>query len=360
MAKATAFVQPVGVPRLTVMFRMLCQWKEWRPTSSYISSRLASGTSNGESSESASTVTSVDREAPSKVSDAHSEQRLGSRVVHGGGSSAKKTNSWKPGAIKGGEDKILKVLPGSGEPKALKFRLGKKHVTTESLRGKSLHNEDLLESEHDVKLSGSIGDLPKNLDDDSDTNEETYRLVQSLRKKLSLSDKDQSLYSNSLPSVFGTSVGGARQAAKTIHRAGFKKSEVSSVLPRFPNILDINYDNVARVYKVLQKAYKMNRNWLQGLMRRHPYLFTLEEGVIRERMDAMIEFGLHPREIGEGSYLHSYIVRCTPKMLVHTCILHVYQSSRKVGEGVVWVVFMTTSKAHHSEVLRNYNFLKCA
>ena len=302
LLRSFSLMLPSGLARLTAVLPVAGHKRSpsfinLHPLPTFSSHATDQGTSDG-----VAVDTAVNSERPGQTSETHlheekCEQVSHEEVAHDHGNSATKSKRWRYGSSREQEDGVvLKVLPGLGDPKALKFRLGKKHVTMDSVREKRVCGEGVEEGE--VELRSSVGDLPKSMEGFEST--ETAKLVQGLRKKLSLSEKDQSLYSNALPSVFGTSVGGAKEIAKTIKRAGFKKSEVSSVLPRYPNIVDVNYDNVARVYKVLQKEYKMNRKWLQGLLRRHPYLFTLEEGAVRERMDSFVELGLRSREIGEN------------------------------------------------------------
>ena len=299
-------LQPIAATyRRCATFHIVGRWKTRNVDRLCPSSRFASDATSRESSERVSSSEAAVPDSSSCASDERSpgstEQGLSSNAAEEVNTSVKKSWSWRPGHSKKEEEGVVfKVLPGLGEPEAVKFRLGKKHITMDDVRERSLVGEDLME--YDVDSGGAVGNLPKTADDHM-TNE-TSELVQSLRRKLSLSEKDQGLYSNALPSLFGITVGGAKQVAMTIKRAGFKKSEVSSVFPRFPNVLDVNFNNVARVYKVLQKEYKMNRRWLQGLLIRHPYVFMLEEGAIRERMDAMVELGLKSREIGEYSSRH--------------------------------------------------------
>ena len=305
--QAASFLQLFSLPRTAGLRQTLYHWKGLRKSDLQTSAQFFVGANSRESDEKVTStgVNKPDNEVSSEVTELDTgkeERKSHNTLAQDEGISAKKYGVWKRGSkVKEGEEVILKVLPRLGEPKALKFRLGKKHVTMDSVREKNLTSEDLTEPDDSLECGKIIGDLPKSKNMDGEESEATLNLVQSLRKKLSLSDKDQSLYSNASPSIFGTTVGGAKEVAVMIKRAGFKKKEVGSVLPKFPNILDVNYDNVARVYKVLQKEYKMNRKWLQGLMRRHPFLFMLEEKVVRERMDSLVELGLHSREISEAS-----------------------------------------------------------
>ena len=293
--RASSFLQPL---RITAAFQAFGHWRVWRRSHLQILARFSSDANSSGTTENPA-IAAVNKPYNEVLGD-KTEEILQTDSIQDQEGSVKNYGSWKRGSKgKPEEDVILKVLPGLGEPKALKFRLGKKHVTMDRVREKNLMSEDFLESEDDFELSRSVGELPKNIE--GRESEATSRLLQSLSKKLSLSDKDQSLYSKALPSIFGTTVGGAKEVAMTIKRAGFKKKEVSSVLPRFPNILDVNYDNVARVYKILQKEYKMNKKWLQGLLRRHPFVFTLNEQVVRDRMDALVELGLRSREISKSS-----------------------------------------------------------
>ena len=300
--RATAILQPICVRRLTAIHKVSRHWKAPRSVNLQPLLRFTSvaddtvGSTNTTAVESSTSLIVPEADVHAETLD----QAVQDKAARDDGGHGKKSWSWKSGYAKEREEEgvVLKVLPGLGEPKALKFRLGKKHVTMDSVRDENMTGEELAELESD-ESGTKFGDLPKTME--GGESEETAKLVKTLRKKLSMSEKDQTLFASALPSVFGTTVGGAREVAMTIKRAGFKKSEVSSVFPRFPTILEVNYDNVARVYKVLQKEYKMNRRWLQGLLRRHTYVFTLGEGQIRERMDTLVELGLRSREIG-GEY----------------------------------------------------------
>ena len=289
--------------RLSAVLQALGRRKDWRSANFQPLYRLASSASSRESTESVSVSTrnrlSKDKDLR-QVSAAHAgtnEQASSDGVAQEEGGSEKKRKSWKPASKKDKEDVITTVLPGRGEAKAIKFRLGKKFVTVESARGKTLTNEDLEDGAEGASGIIELYKLPKSTD--GHQMEETSELFEALESKLSLTRKDQSLYSNALPSVFGTTVGGAKQVAMALNKAGLTKSDVSVVLPKFPHILDVDYVNVARVYKMLNAEYRMNKRWLMGLLKNHPHIFTLEEEVVRERMDVLLELGLYRREIGK-------------------------------------------------------------
>ena len=209
---------------------------------------------------------------------------------------SKSRKSWQPASKKGKENVIRKVLPGRGEAKAVSFRLGKKFVTAENARERSLANDCLIESDNGAS-GGAAVDMPKARA--GHQMEATSELINALTKNLSLTQKDLNLFSDSLPSIFGMSVGRAKQVAIAMNKAGLTKSDVGIVFPKFPHILDIDYENVARIFTMLNFEYKMNRLWLVGLMKNHPYVFTLDEEMVRERVDVLFELGLQRHDIGE-------------------------------------------------------------
>jgi hypothetical protein len=224
------------------------------------------------------------------------EQVSSDQASQSDGGSEKSKKGWKPPSKKGKKEEVItKVLPDRGEARAVKFRLGKKLVTADDARERSLANKELIESEEGVKRA--VVPLPKNRA--GHQMETTSKLMNAVTKNLSLTKKDQSLYSDALPSVFGTSVGGARQVAMALNKAGLTKADVSTIFPKFPHIFNIDYENVARIYTMLNEEYKMNKLYLVGLMRSHPYVFTMEEGVVRERMDSLFELGLQHTDIGK-------------------------------------------------------------
>ena len=288
--------------RLSTALQALSHRKSWRSVNLQPFYELASGATSGEATKNIS-VSTVDR-LGSKDKDlkevsapqaGRNEQVSSDQALQSDGGLEKSKKSWKPASKKGKEDAITRVLPGRGEARAVKFRLGKKSVTAESAKERSLANEELIESEEGVRRA--VVDLPKNRA--GHQIDVTYKLVNAVTKNLSLTKKDGSLYSNALPSVFGTSVGGAKQVAMALNKAGLTKADVSTVFPKFPHILDIDYSNIARIYAVLNEEYKMNKHYLVGLLRSHPYVFTMEEGVVRERMDALFELGLQHSDIGK-------------------------------------------------------------
>ena len=289
--------------RLSTALQALSHRKCWRSVNIHPFYGLASSATSGEATKNVSVSTGgrllgkdKDLREVSASLAGRNEQLSSDQASQSDGGVEKSKKGWKPPSKKGKKDDVItKVLPDRGEARAVKFRLGKKLVTADGAREKSLANEELIESEEGVKRATVA--LPKNRA--GHQMEETVKLVDTVTKNLSLTKKDQSLYSDALPSVFGASVGGAKQVAMTLNKAGLTKADVSTVLPKFPHILDIDYENVARVYTMLIEEYKMNRLYLVGLMRSHPYVFTMEEGVVRERMDALFELGLQHSDIGE-------------------------------------------------------------
>ena len=288
--------------RLSTALQALSHRRCWRSVNIHPFYRLASSATSGEATKNVS-VSIGDRllgkdKDLKEVSAPHAgrnEQVSSDQASQSDGGSEKSKKDWKHPKKGKKEDVITKVLPDRGEARAVKFRLGKKLVTADGARERSLANEELIESEEGVKRAAIA--LPKNRA--GHQMEETSKLVDAVTKNLSLTKKDRSLYSNALPSVFGTSVGGAKQVAMALNKAGLTKADVSTIFPKFPHILDIDYENVARVYTMLNEDYKMNRLYLVGLMRSHPYVFMMEEGVVRERMDALFELGLQHSEIGK-------------------------------------------------------------
>ena len=288
--------------RLSAALQALGHRKGWRSVNLQPQYGLASSATSGEATKNVS-VSTGDRllskdEDLRQVSTPHAgkkEQVSSDQAIQDDSGLGKARKSWKPASKRDKEDVVRKVLPGLGEAKSVKFRLGKKFITAESARERSPTNEELIESEEGARKA--VVDLPKNRA--GHYMEVTSELVKAVTKNLSLTKRDQRLYSDALPSVFGTSVGGAKQVAMTLNKAGLTKSDVSTIFPKFPHILDIDYDNVARVYTMLNEEYKMNRLYLVGLLRNHPYVFTMEEGVVRERMDALLELGLRRNDVGE-------------------------------------------------------------
>lgn len=302
---ASAFCRASSVlqlSRISTALQALTHRKGWRSVNFQPFYGLASRATSGEATKNIS-VSTGDR-LLSKDNDlreisapyaGRNEQVSSDRGLQSDGGSETSKKRWKHASKKGKDDVITKVLPGRGEARAMKFRLGKKSVTAESARERSLANEELIESEEGVKRR--IVDLPKNRA--GHQMEATSKLVTAVMKNLSLTKKDESLYSDALPSVFGISVGGAKQVAMALNKAGLTKADVSTIFPKFPHILDIDYENVGRIYTMLSEEYRMNKLYLVGLMRSHPYVFTMEEGVVRERMDALFELGLQHTDIGK-------------------------------------------------------------
>ena len=285
--------------RLSTALQALSHRKCWRSVNLQPFYRLASSATSGEATKNVSVSTGdrlLNKDEDLKEVFApqagRNEQASSDQALQSDGGSKK---SWKPASKKGKEDVITKVLPGRDEVRAVKFRLGKKSVTAESARERSLANEELIESEERVKRA--VVALPKNRA--GHQMNVTSKLVNAVTKNLSLTKKDENLYSDALPSMFGISVGGAKQVAMALNKAGLTKADVSTIFPKFPHILDTDYDNVARVYTMLNEEYKMNKLYLVGLLRSHPYVFTMEEGVVRERMDALFELGLQHSDIGK-------------------------------------------------------------
>lgn len=301
---ASACCRAGSLSRLSKALQALGHRKSWRSVNLHPFYGLSSSATSGEATKNVSVSTGdrvVSKDKGSRELFAphagRNEQVSSDRALQSGGGSEKSKKGWKPPAKKGKDDVITKVLPDRGEARAVKFRLGKKSVTAGSARERSLANEELIdESGEGVKRA--VVDLPKNRSGRHPM-EATTILVTAVTKNLSLTKKDERLYSDALPSVFGASVGGARQVAMALNKAGLTKTDVSTIFPKFPHILDIDYENVARVYKMLSEEYKMNRLYLVGLMRSHPYVFTMEERVVRERMDALFELGLQHSDIGE-------------------------------------------------------------
>ena len=300
MASVCRAKSVVQLSRLSAALQTLCYRKGWTCSNLRSLHRSASSSSSGQTTENVSVVSTRKKRFKEdkdlrQVSSSHAETSE-QKTLEDEGGSVKSRKSWQPASKQGKENVIRKVLPGRGEANAVSFRLGKKFVTAENARERSLANEYSIESENGV-AGGAAVNMPKARA--GHQMEVTSELVKALTKNLSLTQKDLNLYSDSLPSIFGMSVGRAKQVAVALNKAGLAKSDIGVVFPKFPHILDIDYENVARVFTMLNVDYKMNKLWLVGLIKNHPYVFTLDEEIVRERVDALFELGLQRHDIGE-------------------------------------------------------------
>lgn len=103
----------------------------------------------------------------------------------------------------------------------------------------------------------------------------TSDLVNHIRKRHDLSQKDMELYSASLPSLLGVNVDTLSNTAAKLEEAGFSVKEVHQLLSVFPHIFSVNYENMFAVYKVFKDHIK-NTRFIQGLIYRYPFLLTLD------------------------------------------------------------------------------------
>ena len=184
---------------------------------------------------------------------------------------------------------LYERLPARMGDTDIQFTIGKRRMTLKTAKSAldkwSLENESLIDDVSKVGGANYFGDLlkPSFQTKRSRTNPpsvDTVKLLKHISKSHELSQKDTELYSASLPSLLGVTIDNISDTSAELGEAGFDEDEIDQLLALFPHILDVNYENVYKVY-CLFKEYLQHSRWIHGLMRRYPFLLTLDSSQVR-------------------------------------------------------------------------------
>ena len=159
------------------------------------------------------------------------------------------------------------------------FTIGKEAVTLETAEAavakrRSLHNESLTECDSVPERPPSLG-LSVKRSRTNPPSESTQEMLHYLDTHHKLFQKTRNLYSQALPSLLGVGVEEVTNTSDELEGVGFSPEVVDRLLSAFPHILEVNFENVYKVFTVLRK-YLRHDNRVYGLILSHPFLFTLD------------------------------------------------------------------------------------
>ena len=102
---------------------------------------------------------------------------------------------------------------------------------------------------------------------------ETTELLQCLQRDLKPNAKSLGHFTT-VPSILGTSVEETRERISKLRTLGFSRKEVEAILLAFPVILDVDYENVLAVCRIMKKCVP-GGSLLRGVLLRQPFVFLL-------------------------------------------------------------------------------------
>lgn len=176
-------------------------------------------------------------------------------------------------------------LPSLTRGTDILFTVGKRRTTLKNVTSALATKEAVIDDTSKVGGANYFDELlkPSFQTKRSRTNPpsaDTVKLLKHISESHDLSQHDTELYSASLPSLLGVTVDNISDTSAELAEAGFAEEEVDQMLALFPHVLDVNYENVYEVY-CLFKEYLQHNRWIYGLMRRYPFLLTLDSTQVR-------------------------------------------------------------------------------
>ena len=213
-----------------------------------------------------------------------------------------KTLRWVIGKVKG-RLKVrylpFEVKPHSAELEPLTFLLGTrkfhyKQVEVQKTRAKqfrsnSLTSSNFIRDEYDISTYGDppTASLNSSKDDAVIFPEVSGgvsgggAVVDYLCSEVGMTESDLNWYWNSAPSLLGIRVEEIRAEVEKMRKLGFTNIEIAKVLPSFPPCVEMDWQNVFEVFKVLSRDMGLRWNLVVCLMRKHPYIFTQDVSKVR-------------------------------------------------------------------------------
>ena len=107
------------------------------------------------------------------------------------------------------------------------------------------------------------------------------KIVLYLLSELGVSKRDAQLYLRSAPSVLGVSLDSLQEEVEELRGLGFSERQVAWIVPRFPSTLTVDWGNLRGVYEVMVDEVGMTEATVITLMKRHPFLFTLQSSTVK-------------------------------------------------------------------------------
>ena len=98
--------------------------------------------------------------------------------------------------------------------------------------------------------------------------------------EVGVSKPDAQEYLRSAPSLLGVSRYTLEEQVQELRGLGFSREQVAWIVPRFPPTLSVDWRNLREVYEVLVEEVKMEEANVITLMKRHPFLFTLQSSKV--------------------------------------------------------------------------------
>ena len=183
----------------------------------------------------------------------------------------------------------IAILPGKVEPHTEYFRLGTKvkadynDIVALAKRGagrrRVLTNEHFVPDEFEFTREGFTSEETKSLTQQVPPH--VRETVSYLLSDVGVSKSDARQYLKSAPSLLGVSRESLREGVETLLALGFTKKQVGWIIPRFPATLSVDWRNLREVYEVMADEVKMKESTIITLMKRHPFLFTLQSSKVK-------------------------------------------------------------------------------
>ncbi len=184
----------------------------------------------------------------------------------------------------------IAILPSNEEPRPQYYQLGSKvrvdydEIVATAKRGmgkrRAFTNEHFVADEFEFTREAFNSDEANELMEEVPSH--VRQIVSYLLSEVGVSKVDAQMYLKSAPSVLGVSLDSLREQVEELGALGFSKKQVAWIVPRFPSVLTVDWGNLREVYELLVNDVGMKEATVITLMKRHPFIFTLQSSKVRE------------------------------------------------------------------------------
>ena len=105
--------------------------------------------------------------------------------------------------------------------------------------------------------------------------------VNYLSREVGMTISDTMWYINSAPSLLGVSMEKLGEEVEEMRKVGFKNVEIARILPSFSSCLEMDWENMHGIFKVLTEDLELEWTSVVTLMRKYPYIFTKDCSKVR-------------------------------------------------------------------------------
>ncbi len=156
----------------------------------------------------------------------------------------------------------------------LKFTIGRKTTTLKKAKSvvkRIRKSENISTEEDELDVILQSGNSVKR--GGGGQSENSREVLEYLASHPSMYKKDQELYSDALPSIFGANASEIEEISQKLSEVGFTAEEIGRILPIFPHIFELDYNNVFESFCLLRQYLRKTPRVFK-LVRKHPALLT--------------------------------------------------------------------------------------